>query len=993
MRVLVGALTLGAGGALVGAGVAPSGPSSKYIVEGSTSSSAAASVASVGGHVFASLPIVHGVAADLTAAEAGVLQHSGLQVTADLPVTVEGAAAPQLSDTAGADTALPSGGLSYTSSGPFAHATQAITTDGSTGWAETTTGYDNPENLTILVRFKTTTSGAILGFSNSQNPVSSGPSNYDRMLWVDSSGKLVWGVYNNACDEITSSSTVNTGSWIFAAVEIGSSGQQMYVNGSLVASSSNTSAQNYRGWWSIAYANAGPWSDAPSSDYFNGSLAQLAIVPSQLSSSQVSTLSSDSTFPSYTSAVVALGPTNYWPLNDAGEVPYSGPTSLADASGNADTASVEGGVTLGAAGPLGGSAISLNGSTGWAETTNPYANPEGFSVVGWFETSTTSGGSIIGFSNNQANGSQSEWDRQLWIDNSGKVVWGVYPGSTQEVTSPAAYNNGAWHMVVAEIGSAGQQLWVDGTEVASNSSVTSAQSYTGFWHIGYGNGESNWPDPPSSAYLAGSLSQLGIVPTQLSASQISTLYDAASASAFANDMGQLSPTSYWGLQDSGAASTAYTSETGATSLWADGINGSGETVAVLDTGIDASLPDLSNTVVGGVDLSGTGQGWNTDQYGHGTFVAGLIASSGESSDGQYMGVAPGASLVSIKVAGSSGVTTESTVIQGVAWAVSNESSLGIRVLNMSLGVEPASASALDPLDQAVEQAWKAGIVVVTSAGNNGPDNGTITSPGDDPLVITVGAIADNGLDVPANFTVPAFSSVGPTMLDAWFKPDLVAPGRSVVSLMAPNSTTYTANPLARIGSDNFIGSGTSFSAAIVSGLVALLLEDDPSLTPNQVKAALLLTAAKGPVGDPFVDGHGIATVSAAASVAGQVTLNQAVAATAESDSPPVTVSLSSTWAASTWNPANWSGAAWNSAGVAALAASAPITSVTGLAWTGATWNDAAWNDAAWNDAAWNDAAWNDAAWNDAAWNDAAWNDAAWNDAAWNDAAWNAYAWG
>jgi serine protease AprX len=963
MRVLVGTLALGAG-AIVGAGVAPSGPSSKYIVEGSSSSSAAAGVASVGGHVFASLPIIHGVAADLTAAQAGVLEHSGLQVTADLPVTVEGSAAPQLSDTAGADMALPSGGLSYTSSGPFSHTTQAITTNGSSGWAETTTEYNNPENFTLLVWFKTTTSGAIVGFSNSQNPVSSGPSNFDRMLWVDPGGKLVWGVYNNATDEITSSSAVNTGSWVFAAVEIGSSGQQMYVNGSLVASSSNTSAQNYGGWWSIGYANAAPWSDSPSSDYFNGSIAQLAILPSQLSSSQVSTLSSDSTFPSYTSGVIALGPSNYWPLNSAGVTPYSGPTSLADASGNANTASVEGGVTLGAGGPLGGSAISLNGSTGWAETTNSYTNPEGFSVVGWFETSTTSGGSIIGFSNNKGNGSQSEWDRQLWIDNSGKVVWGVYPGSTQEVTSPAAYNNGAWHMVVAEIGSAGQQLWVDGTEVASKSSVTSAQNYAGYWHVGYGNGESNWPDPPSSAYLAGSLSQVGIVPTQLSASQISTLYNAGSSAAFATDMGQLSPTSYWGLQDSGAASTAYTSVTGATSLWAGGINGTGETVAVLDTGIDASLPDLSKQVV---DLSGTGQGWNTDQYGHGTFVAGLIASSGESSDGQYMGVAPGAGLVSIKVAGPSGVTTESTVIQGVAWAVSNESSLGIRVLNLSLGVEPPSSSALDPLDQAVEQAWNAGIVVVTSAGNNGPDNGTITSPGDDPLVITVGAIADNGSNVPANFTVPAFSGVGPTMLDAWFKPDLVAPGRSVVSLMAPNSSTSNANPMARIGSDNFVGSGTSFSAAIVSGLVALLLEEDPNLTPNQVKAALLLAAAKGPVGDPFVDGHGIATVSAAASVAGQVTLNQAVAAAAESDTPPATVSLSSTWAASTWNPANWSGPAWNNAGIAALAASAPITTVTGLAWTGATWNDAAWNDAAWNDAAWNDAAWNDAAWNEYSW--------------------------
>ncbi|MGC9961558.1 MAG: S8 family peptidase [Acidimicrobiales bacterium] len=451
-----------------------------------------------------------------------------------------------------------------------------------------------------------------------------------------------------------------------------------------------------------------------------------------------------------------------------------------------------------------------------------------------------------------------------------------------------------------------------------------------------------------------------------------------------------------GLPAGSHPSGVFTSVTGARSMWANGINGSGVTVAVLDTGIDTNLPDLASRVVAGVDLANPRNpyGWATDNYGHGTFVAGLIASNGQSSGGAYPGVAPGADLVSIKVAGSNGLTNESTVIEGVSWAIANEASDGIQVLNLSLGVEPTSPSALDPLDQAVEAAWNSGIVVVTSAGNAGPVNGSITSPGDDPLVITAGSMDDGAADVAANFTVPSFSSVGPTSIDGWFKPDLVAPGRSVVSVMPPNSTIYYENPQARIGHDNFVGSGTSFSAAVVSGLVALLLQANPGLTPDQVKAALLYGASPGPVGSPLVDGHGIANVMTANADAGHVFLDQGPAAAAESSSPGTTVSLSSTWAASTWNPANWSGPAWNASPLGASVATrtAPTATASGLSWLGAAWNGAAWNGAAWNAQTWQGAAWNGAAWNGAAWNGAAWNGAAWNGAAWNGAAWNGAAW-
>ena len=437
----------------------------------------------------------------------------------------------------------------------------------------------------------------------------------------------------------------------------------------------------------------------------------------------------------------------------------------------------------------------------------------------------------------------------------------------------------------------------------------------------------------------------------------------------------------------------FPTQTGATQLWGQGDTGSGVNVAILDTGVDP-LPDFAGRLVGGVDLSGGGNPFD-DEYGHGTFVAGLVAGDGASSAGQYMGEAPGAGLVSIKVAGANGNTDLATVIAGVDWAIAQRKSMHISVLDMSLGYIPLSSTFTDPLDIAVESAWNAGIVVVASAGNFGPFNGTITSPGDDPLVVTAGALDDLGQTNPALDTMTAFSSVGPTNPDGWFKPDLVASGRSVVSLAAPGSTVYEQNPGAVVGTGNFVGSGTSFSAAITSGAAALVLEADPGARPGDVKARLLDSALPGPVGDPFVDGHGdLDALGAVTSFPGNsVHLSQPMSGgpTAFGSS----VSLASTWAQSSWNTANWNGAAWNGAawnGAAWNGAAWNGAAWNGAAWNGAAWNGAAWNGAAWNGAAWNGAAWNGAAWNGAAWNGAAWNGAAWNGAAWNGAAWNGAAW-
>jgi serine protease AprX len=424
-------------------------------------------------------------------------------------------------------------------------------------------------------------------------------------------------------------------------------------------------------------------------------------------------------------------------------------------------------------------------------------------------------------------------------------------------------------------------------------------------------------------------------------------------------------------------SDEFLQQTGATQLAEGGDIGQGVTVAVIDTGID-NLPDFAGRLIGGVDLTGENNPFQ-DDYGHGTFVAGLIAGDGASSGGQYEGEAPGANLVSIKVAGANGMTDLVRLILGLQWAVTNRLTYNIRVLNMSLGFQPSESTAVNPLDQAVEAAWNSGIAVVASAGNAGPSDGTILSPGDDPLVITVGALDDMAQPAVADDEMTNFSSVGPTSPDGWVKPDLVTSGRSVVSLAAPGSTVYDESPSARIGSGNFAGSGTSFSSAITSGAAALVLAANPTLTPDELKARLLGTTSPGPVGNPFVDGHGALNAYAAAA-AGPMNLSQSAFGLVLTLAG-ATVSLSPVGSlVSSWNASLWSGV------------SLPQGPAGGPDWNGSAWNGSAWNGFAWSSRAWNEGGWAGAAWNGQTWSGSAWDGSAWQGSAWNGAAWNGSAW-
>jgi serine protease AprX len=320
-------------------------------------------------------------------------------------------------------------------------------------------------------------------------------------------------------------------------------------------------------------------------------------------------------------------------------------------------------------------------------------------------------------------------------------------------------------------------------------------------------------------------------------------------------------------------------------LWDDGIDGAGVRVAIIDTGVSA-VPDLADRLISvphPTDPSGTaacvdfsGELSCEDSYGHGTFIAGLIAGTGASSDGEHRGVAPGAEIVSIKIAGADGSADVTKVLAAIQWVVSFREELGIRVLNLSLGTNSPVSYRFDPLNFAVERAWRAGITVVVSASNRGPAPGTISKPADDPLVLTTGAVDDRGTTLIWDDRMPRFSGRGPTATDGLAKPDIVAPGARVTSLRSPGSTVEAMAPGGGVDETYRRGSGTSMSAGIVSGSVALMLQENPSWTPDRVKFALMSTARMVATTDRRAIGSGLIDVHRAVTDAPKGLANQNV---------------------------------------------------------------------------------------------------------------------
>jgi serine protease AprX len=357
-------------------------------------------------------------------------------------------------------------------------------------------------------------------------------------------------------------------------------------------------------------------------------------------------------------------------------------------------------------------------------------------------------------------------------------------------------------------------------------------------------------------------------------------------------------------QGSGEASAVYPAAVRARRVWGSGDTGAGVRVAVIDTGV-STAGDLAGQVVHATDL--TNEQDNQDGYGHGTFVAGLIAGTGAASGGAVTGIAPGAGLVSLKIAGRDGSTDLLRVLAALDWVRSFHAAYGIRVLNLSLGVPALPSYQGNPLDYAVERVWRSGVVVVTAAGNNGPGTGTVTSPGDDPYVVTVGASDDHTTTDVGDDTLAPFAGSGPTA-DGQVKPDVLAPGTSVVSSRSPGSTVDVTYPGSEVGDAYAKGSGTSFATAVVSGVAALVVASAPDLTPDQVKQRLVSTARPLGTGDSPATGRGVVNAYAATTSTDSTPANQGVVPAQPGDGTPGDPSTDgSQWAGSQWVSAEWAG--------------------------------------------------------------------------------------
>ena len=393
--------------------------------------------------------------------------------------------------------------------------------------------------------------------------------------------------------------------------------------------------------------------------------------------------------------------------------------------------------------------------------------------------------------------------------------------------------------------------------------------------------------------------------------------------------------------DTGNLANIYNRAVGADRLWnAPGyLRGQGVTVAVVDSGF-ADNADFSvygggsSRILAAANLA-TGSTGTTDGYGHGTHVGGVIAGNGNQSNGMRTGIAPGANLINVKVANDQGMSYASDLVAGLEWIYNNRTAYNIKVVNISMNSAVPESYHTSPIDAAVEILWFNGIVVVVSAGNNGGP-GSIFPPANDPFVITVGAADDAGTAALTDDVVASFSAYGITE-DGFSKPDLIAPGRNIQSLLASTSArVYTDHPANRVDTYLFRMSGTSMSAGIVSGAAALLLQDEPDLNPDQVKYRLMATANNGWTCANnqcrvFEEGsYGAGYLDAYAAVNGTTTQTANTGTTVSQ-----LLTMSSTGVDELWGTAQWGSAQWGSA-----------------QWGSAQWGSAQWGSAQWGSDYW-----------------------------------------
>ena len=470
----------------------------------------------------------------------------------------------------------------------------------------------------------------------------------------------------------------------------------------------------------------------------------------------------------------------------------------------------------------------------------------------------------------------------------------------------------------------------------------------------------------------------------------------------------------WGASAYDPTSDAYsmqniTAADGAQAFWNTGDTGKGVDVAVIDTGV-APVPGLnaSGKVINGPDLSLESQNpslQNLDTNGHGTFMAGLIAGN-DGQPGGYRGVAPDARIVSLKVGVADGGTDVTQVIAAIDWVVQHrhDNGMNIRVLNLSYGTNSTQAYGIDPLAYAVEQAWKAGIVVVAAAGNSGYQTGAsatgLADPGYDPQILAVGAADTMGTATPWDDQVGSYSAGAASCSNGCRAPDLIAPGTHMQGLRVPGSYIDQNNPAGALSDRYFRGSGTSEAAAFVSGAAADLLQRYPQLTPDQVKAMLTSSCDKlsgynwkqqgsGELDLSKLLGASVPSVSASQQYNAPSTGTGSLEASRGTDhismngvvlqgeqdifgQPFNSAAMASLEAAGS----SWSGGMWN-----------------GSLWAGSSWSGSSWSGSSWSGSSWSGSSWSGSSWSGSSWSGSSWSGSSWSGSSWSGGSWLGASWG
>ena len=473
------------------------------------------------------------------------------------------------------------------------------------------------------------------------------------------------------------------------------------------------------------------------------------------------------------------------------------------------------------------------------------------------------------------------------------------------------------------------------------------------------------------------------------------------------------------------SSSSFTQLVGAQSAWAAGYTGAGVDVAVIDTGI-ARVPGLAGTgkVLDGPDLSFDSPhsaNPGVDAFGHGTLMGSLIAgrdadasasavgctsclnTSGYSDTTKFVGVAPDARLINVKVGAADGACDVSQVIAAIDWVVqhAHDSGLNIKVLNLSFGTNSTQAYTVDPLAQAAEQAWKHGIVVVVAAGgNDGAGSTALVDPAYDPYLLAVGGLDTAGTTTLADDVVATFAQHGTAARSI----DVMAPATHVIGLRVPGSfvDTLTTNT-GQVGTRFQRGSGTSEATAMVSGIAALLAQKYPTATPDSIKALVRSTATW----------YGKATLTTAFRGTGLVSASKAIAATPTAGVQSATASTgsgtldaargtvtvvdngitltgqkdifgkpfnSSTMAAAQTTATAWSGGVWNS------------SRWTGDGWSSSRWTTADWTGSDWAGVQWTSSRWTGMTWDSARWTGSGWGSSRWTGTGWTSSRWSSATW-